>query len=58
MELFTIGTITLLELSTLMSYIALETNSEELKFDFLHTPREILVDEILAHLKVQDLKIA
>jgi hypothetical protein len=41
-----------------MSYIALKTNLEELKFDFLHTLGEILVDEILAHLKVQDLKIA
>jgi hypothetical protein len=39
-----------------MSYIALETSLEELKFDFLRTLREILVYEILAHLKVQDLK--
>jgi hypothetical protein len=30
---------------------------EELKFDFPYTPGEILVDEVLAHLKVQDLKI-
>jgi hypothetical protein len=41
-----------------MFYVALETNSKELKFDFPHTPGEVLVDEIFAHLKVQDLKIA
>jgi hypothetical protein len=38
-------------------YVAPENNSEELKFDFPHTLGEVLVDEIFAHLKVQDLKI-
>ncbi len=56
LELFTIRTITLPKLGTLVSYIAPKTDSQELKFDFLHTLREILIDEVLAHLKVQDLK--
>ncbi len=51
-KLFTIGMITLLELGTLVFYIALKIGSEELKFDFLHTLREILVDEVPTHLKV------
>jgi len=38
--------------------VVLETNLEELKFDFPHTSGEVSVDEILAHLMVQDLKIA
>jgi len=32
--------------------------SKEFKFDFLHTPRNISVDNVPAQLKVQDLKIA
>ncbi len=52
LELFTIGMITLLESSTLVSYIALKIGSKELKFDFLHTLGEILVDEVPTHLKV------
>jgi hypothetical protein len=55
--LFTIGTIALPELGTFVSYVVLETSSKELKVDFLHTPKEILIDEVIAHLKVQDLKI-
>jgi hypothetical protein len=53
--LFTIGTITLPELGTLMSYVAPKISSKELKFDFLHTLGEILVDQVPTHLKVQDL---
>ncbi len=51
-KLFTIGITTLLEPGTLVSYIAPKTNLEELKFDFPHTPKEILIDEDLAHLNV------
>jgi hypothetical protein len=40
-----------------MFNVALGTNLEELKFDFLHTLRDILVDEVPTHLKVHDLKI-
>jgi hypothetical protein len=58
LELFTIGMITLLEPSTLMSDVILEIGSEELKFDFPHTLRDIPVDEVLAHLKVQNSKFA
>jgi hypothetical protein len=56
--LFTIGTIILWELSTLVFYVAPKTSSGDLKFDFPYTTREIPVDEIPTHLKVQDLKIA
>lgn len=58
LELFTIGMITLSELGTLMSDVILKIGSEELKFDFPRTLRDIPVDEVLAHLKVQKLKIA
>ncbi len=51
-KLFTIGTITLLELGALVSYITPKIDLEELKFDFLHTSREVLIDKFLAHLKV------
>jgi hypothetical protein len=34
-----------------MSFIVLETSLEELKFDFPHTLREILINEVLAHLE-------
>jgi hypothetical protein len=57
-ELFTIGAITLPKPGTFVSYITLKTSSGELKFDFLHTSKEILVDEVFTHLKLQDLKIA
>jgi hypothetical protein len=50
--LFTIGTIALLELGAIVSYIAPKFGSKKLKFDFPHTSREILVDEILTNLKV------
>jgi hypothetical protein len=36
----------------------LEFNSEELNFDFMHVPSDILMDDTLARLKVKDLKIA
>ncbi len=58
LELFTIGTIILLKSGTLVFYVVPKTSSEELQFDFFHTPREILIDEVPTHLKVQDLKIA
>jgi hypothetical protein len=39
-------------------YVVPKINLEELKFDFPHTPKEILEDEVPTQLKVQDLKIA
>ncbi len=54
LELFTIGMITLLELGTLLFDAILEIGLEELKFDFPHTLRDIPIDEVLAHLKVQN----
>ncbi len=57
-ELFTIGTITLPKPGILVLHVALETSLEELKFIFLHTQGEILINEVIAHLNVQDLKIA
>jgi hypothetical protein len=52
LELFTTQTITLLGPKTLMSYIAPKTDLEELRFDFLHSLKKILVDEVPTHLKV------
>jgi hypothetical protein len=40
-----------------VSYVAPKISSKELKFEFLHTTREIPIDEIPTHSKVQDLKI-
>jgi len=40
--------ITLLKLGTLVFNDILEFGSKELKFDFLHTPRNILVDDVPA----------
>jgi hypothetical protein len=54
--LFTIGTITLPELGTLVSNVVLEIGLEELKFDFLHTLKDISIDEVIAHLKGVKLK--
>jgi hypothetical protein len=41
----------------LVSYVAPETNLQELKSEFLHIKREISINEVLTHSKVQDLKI-
>ncbi len=54
LELFTIGMITLSKRGTLMLNVILEISLEEFKFDFPRTLKDILVDEVLAHFKVQN----
>jgi hypothetical protein len=58
-DLFTIGTITLLELGILSAIILnAEINTKDLTFKFLHFEGQSQVDTTPTHIKVQDLDIA
>lgn len=57
-NLFTLGTITLLELENFNATIfGVEVNTKDLTFNFPHFEGKILVDTTLARIKVQKLEV-